>query len=209
MTRGLPTFEGTFETHITLQLPVQEEEFRRDCARLGVKPIVIELPAGSTPTQPMTSGETQGTLATVLAESRELWRKLEGLGYRPTRLKIEAGPTNRGLPHSDTEAENLPADFYYEHHLKVEVRDDATRRWVEQICASRQAHLSSNALKAHPDGRREYFVTVRSYAIGRQTAEAGIDRLAEDFRTAGVPLLKRICEYCVYDSRPGVDDGWP
>ena len=102
------SFEGVFESHITVDVPVDEVAFRRDCDRLCVKPIVISLPPGTTAVQPMTSAIHQGDLDTAMASSTALLRELRLLGYRPVRLKLEAGPRNRDLPETDAGAAELP-----------------------------------------------------------------------------------------------------
>ena len=46
--RGPGSGSGTFEAHVTVEAsdPTERERFRNTCRELGVKPLLIELPAG-------------------------------------------------------------------------------------------------------------------------------------------------------------------
>ena len=201
-------FEGVFEAHVTVGLPVDNDRFRIDCAELGVKPIVIVLPAGDTPVQPMTSAMYRGGLQLALANSRDLVRQLQARGYECIRLKVEAGHQNEGLPEDDEAAAGMPAEFYFEHHLKTSVANESEHQKLERIVTEHDAHLSSNAFEEGDDGSREFFVTFRSYGLGRASAETRVDEFVAGLQSAGIEANKRICEYCVYDSDLSVDRGW-
>lgn len=201
-------FAGIFETHVTVDLPVDPDRFRADCARLGIKPILIALSSGRSPSQPMTSSIVQGDLNHALCECDRVSGKLRELGYVPTRLKIEAGNENAGIPLTDGEAALLPREYYFEHHVKFLVHRANDRERLSQIALAHDAHLSSNAMDVRADGSQEYFVTLRTYAAGRATADRRVDRLVTACGAAQLPLLKRICEYCVHDSNLDLDTGW-
>jgi len=64
------TSSGTFEAHVTVTALADRERFQAICANLGVKSVLIELPEGSTPSQPMTSSYHRGDLQAVVAQFR-------------------------------------------------------------------------------------------------------------------------------------------
>src|SRR5215471_7449643 len=80
--RGQPG-NGTFEAHVTVQaddLPARER-FRERCDELGVKCVLIELPAGVSRWQPMTSTYQRGDLTDVAAQVAALTRALRQGGF--------------------------------------------------------------------------------------------------------------------------------
>jgi hypothetical protein len=204
-----PNFAGDFETHITVAPPVVESTFRRDCLKLGVKPILIHSPVDAAPARPMTSAIYRGDLPSVLAESKAVGAALKDMGYSVVRLKIEAGPENADLPENDSQAAAMPTEYYFEHHLKILLDDPDGYDQIALLCRNRQAHLSPNALLCRSGGEREYFITLRSYSVGRDNAESQVEVLIADLELVGVPILKKISDYCVYDDNPSSDDGWP
>src|SRR5947207_2833568 len=94
---------GTFEAHVTVTADdlAASERFRALCGELGVKCVLIELPAGVTRSQPMTSTYHRGELAEVVAEVAALARSLRQGGFEVVRLKLEAVVTNEGVPQDD------------------------------------------------------------------------------------------------------------
>jgi hypothetical protein len=201
---------GTFEAHVTVEASdlVDRERFRAVCEELGVKCVLIELPAGARRSQPMTSTYHRGDLAVVVEEVAELAGALRQRGFAATRVKLEAVITNTGVPASDDEARAFPAGNYFEFHVKAALPADADLEPLRAICQRHTAHLSSNALKRDEDGRSERFVTQRVYGVGRQSAEAVFERLIQDLQAGGYTLSNRLREYTIYDSNIAVDAGW-
>jgi hypothetical protein len=201
---------GTFEAHVTVaaDTPAERERFRALCGELGVKCVLIELPEGESRSQPMTSSYHRGELAAVVGEVSGLSQRLRDAGFPVTRLKLEAVATNDGVPETDAEARALPADNYFEFHVKLLLPADADLAALRACCARHDARLSRNALKSSADGRSERFATLRLYHVGRATAFAHCDRLADDLSSAGFAVGGRLREYSLYDSAVGLDAGW-
>lgn len=201
---------GIFEAHITIA-PVAkagQDRFVDACTQLGAKPILIELPKGDVSVQLMTSSIHRGEINATFQEVKNLALALESHGFSVTRMKIEAAPTNSGIPANAEEAATFPAENYYEHHLKVLLVPGDSLVMLREICHEFQAHLSRNAFKKHPDGKSEQFVTLRCYGDGLQEAEARFASLVSKVKAAGIEVLKEITEYCLFDDNISVDGNW-
>ena len=199
---------GTFEAHVTITADLAERErFRAICAQLSVKCVLIELPQGATRTQPMTSTYHHGDLADVTREVAALAVAVRGAGFVVSRVKLEAVTTNEGVPASDEEAARFPPSNYFEFHAKATLPVGADLAPLRALCATHQAHLSSNAFKSD-DVSCERFVTLRVYAAGRVRAESAFDALLADLDAAGHAVTNRLREYTIYDSNAAVDAGW-
>lgn len=208
-----PQFEpcsGIFEAHITIapENKAGQDRFVGVCADLGAKPILIELPKGDVSVQLMTSSIHRGEIQGTFEEVKILALQLESHGFSVTRMKIEAAPTNSGIPQNIQEAALFPPENYYEHHLKVLLAPGASMQELREICDEFQAHISRNAFKKHPDGKSEQFVTLRCYGDGLTESEARFFSLVSKVKTAGIEILKQITEYCLFDSNISVDGNW-
>ncbi len=201
---------GTFEAHLTVTLAGADEltRFRTACASLGVKCIVIELPHGQVPTQPMTSSYHKGTVQQAAAEVAALAHALTAAGHAVSRVKLEAVTTNTGVPRTDAEAAARPAGNYFEFHVKALLAEGAGVEALRSVCERHGAHLSRNALKQDTLGRQERFITQRAYGVGRDNAEAAFARLTDDLESSGYVLGQRLREYSIFDSDARVDAGW-
>src|SRR4051794_6115945 len=112
---------GTYEAHVTVSAPDEpaRARFRTTCAGLGVKSVLIELPTGSTRSQPMTSSYHKGDLQSVTREVAGIARALRQAGFELTRIKLEAVVGTCTVPETDEEARALPPGNYFEFHVKV------------------------------------------------------------------------------------------
>src|SRR5215213_8164239 len=82
---------GTYEAHVTIDAAddATRERFRARCRELGVKPVLIDLPEGVTPSQPMTSSYHRGTVGEAAAAVAEVVRGVRAAGFAVTRVKLE------------------------------------------------------------------------------------------------------------------------
>jgi hypothetical protein len=200
---------GTFEAHVTVEAPdlPGRERFRALCERLGVKSVLIELPRGQTPSQPMTSSYHRGELAEVVEEVAGLAGVLRGEGFPVTRVKLEAVVTNEGVPRTDEESRRLPLSNYFEFHVKVTLPAEADLEPLRALCARHDAHLSRNAFR-QGEGRQERFATLRLYGMGGDRAGGRFEALREELTTAGYVLSNSLREYSLFDSNLALDAGW-
>lgn len=203
-------FGGSFEAHVTVApgSPAEMESFAAACDALGVKCVRIELPHGVAAVQPMTASYHRGTLRDVQDEVNGIARALVRAGFQVTRVKIEAHGGNADVPRTREEAARLPPQNYFEHHVKVVLPPGATLDDVALVAARHDAHLSRNANVVRGDGSEERFVTLRSYHVGRDEAEARFTALLGALAGLGFPLKNRLREYTVVDSDLAIDAGW-
>lgn len=201
-------FEGEFETHLTVRAdgPQGVEAARVWADRHHLKFLHIVLERGSTPSQPMLTQRSSGTLSEQLAAAAEISRRLTADGIEVTRVKIEAAPWNRDVPQSADD--DAHAGRYFEHHVKLVLEATADLAALGRVVEKHAAHLSRNAIRRRDDGKREHFVTQRCFKVGRMAARRRLERLLADLRSHGHEPLDIEEEFVVYDSNLAVDDGW-
>jgi len=154
--------------------------------------------------QPMTGSYHQGTLSHCREEVLELARSLVRDGFEVTRMKLEATGRAFGAPEEDGAARDLPMDTYFEHHATVVLPEGFDEARLDARCRALGGYVSKNLRKTAP----ERFITVRSYKVGRVTADARFEQVVDEVRALGLPLKNRAREYTVFDSAPQIDSGW-
>jgi inosine/xanthosine triphosphate pyrophosphatase family protein len=195
---------GYFEAHVTVK-PCDLGAFASSCEHLRVKCLHIVMPQGTAQAeQPMTGSYHQGTLSHCREEVLELARSLVRDGFEVTRMKLEATGRAFGAPEEDGAARDLPMDTYFEHHATVVLPEGFDEALLDARCRSLGGYVSKNLRKTAP----ERFITVRSYQVGRVTADARFERVVDEVRALGLPLKNRAREYTVFDSAPQIDSGW-
>ena len=200
--------QGTFEGHVTTRATdaATRERFQRACGELGVKPVLIDLPEGVEPSQPMTASYHRGDVLGAAGELAEVARKLRDRGFPVVRVKLEAVTTNDGIPEADTDPQ--PAERYFEYHVKLRLPATPDEGSLNAVCVGHAAKVSRNAFKTDPAGVSERFVTLRAYGVGRTTAEGRLDALLADLVGAGFDVLNKQKEYSLFDSHVRLDAGW-
>jgi len=209
-TTDIPSYKGYFEAHITVN-PLNEEQsdlFKTIAEKLEVKTIQIQLSRGDMMVQPMTCSRHQGSFQEVYQEVLAISQELELVGFEVSRLKIEAHPDNIGVPQNTLESNHHSDKNYFEHHLKVLLNQNTNLDQLTAICEKHQAHLSSNAFKSIDNGQYQNFITTRTYHVGKNEAENHCNKLIQDIKKMGIPILKHFMEYCVFDSNINLDNNW-
>ncbi len=202
------TNRGTFEAHVTTSATDEaaRDRFQTVCGELGVKAVLIDLPEGVTPSQPMTSSYHRGEVRAAAEAVADLARRVRAAGFAVLRVKLEAVTTNDGVPQTDDEPQ--PAGRYFEYHVKLLLTADADETALRWVCDRHAAKLSRNAFKANRNGTSERFVTLRAYGVGRVSADAHLAALTADLAAAGFNVANTVREYALFDSHAALDAGW-
>ncbi|MGW0662792.1 hypothetical protein [Streptodolium elevatio] len=206
-----PDFTGDFETHVTVSAagPATDTRLREWAARNGAKYTRILLDAGRVPDQPMLTLRGRGTLTTQRAAVAAHTADLRRAGFDVVRVKIEAAPSNQGVPRTSGEAKTLPPDCYFEHHVKLVLTTHADIGQVTAIAVRHSARVSRNARRLRPDaGGHERFVTQRCHGVGRPEAHSRLRLLRDALAEAGLQVVEIEQEFVVHDDNPAVDAGW-
>jgi hypothetical protein len=203
-------FNGEFETHITVRLGQADEvcALRAWGAKHALKCLHILLDRGQCVSQPMLTRRGHGMLSTELATATQLSRELGDAGFEVTRIKIEAGPTNRDVPQTDSDAIRVHRNRYFEHHIKLLLDPLTDIKTLTQLAERHFAHLSRNVLRDRESGGQERFVTQRCSSVGRVTARALLDDLLSELEQSGYRVIDVEEEFVVHDSNGEVDAGW-
>lgn len=199
---------GTFEGHVTTRATddATRARFQAACAEMGVKPVLIDLPEGVEPSQPMTASYHRGEVLSAAGELAAVARQLRHAGFAIVRVKLEAVTTNDGIPEADTDPQ--PTERYFEYHIKLRLPATPDEVSLNAVCDRHAAKLSRNAFKTDPAGSSERFVTLRAYGVGRVTAESRLDALVADLVQAGFDVRNKQKEYSLFDSHVRLDAGW-
>lgn len=195
---------GYFEAHVTVK-PCDLNAFAQSCTKWGVKCLHIVMPEGTAQAeQPMTGSYHLGTLPQVQEAVLALARGLVRDGFEVTRVKIEATGRAFGAPEEDAAASTLTQDTYFEHHATVLLPEGFDESLLTQRCREHGGYVSRNLRK----NGSERFVTLRSYRVGRRTADARFEQVLDAVRSLGLTLKNRAREFTVHDSAPQLDAGW-
>jgi hypothetical protein len=202
---------GDFETHLTVRLDQADDlaRLRAWAQQRGYKCTRIVLEQGQFVSQPMLTFHGHGTLSAAMQTAVNAAAATDAAGFSVTRIKIEAAPTNQGVPVvTDTAGTQQPSDRYFEHHTKLLLEPGETVKPIIAIARSHGAHVSRNALRRRTDGCEERFVTQRCFKVGRDAAEAALRRLVDGLGAAGYQIIDVEQEFVVFDTNLALDAGW-
>lgn len=200
---------GRYEAHLTTNLSRPEDllAFRLACGVGNLGCLVIELPQGEVPNQPMATCRFEGTLLGAVEAVDAAIHLLTDSGFAVTRTKIETSLEN-----------DFPAICYHEFHVELSLpevpeADDLER--LERVLARHQARLSRNALgqpvPVDPPRMRR-FATLRVYnqsnALANQSCEAMVRDLTALAQSQDVRVQKVQREQVLFDSAEELDRGW-
>lgn len=203
-------FRGDFEIHVTVAAatPAEHAALSAWADARGVKFSHIVLARGVMASQPMLTARTAGTLGSVSRAADMLVAGLGEADFDVVRMKIEASPHADGVPATAVEADALPAEFYFEHHVKLVLEPGADEAALVALAVAHDAHVSRNARRSRSDGCVERFVTQRCRLVGRDEAGERLGLLTAALADAGLEIASVEREYVVHDSAPAVDAGW-
>ncbi len=199
--------EDEFEIHLTIAARIEGDTDRaaRFAQTHGIKFTHISLPRGVSPSQPMLSWRARGALESQVRAAGKVADDLREAGIDVVRMKIEAAPTNHGVPQFGA---CVRPEHYFECHCKFLLDERADIEALATVVMTHGGHLSRNARRVRTDGCQERFATLRR----RDGGVEGIARDAKALRDALMPhvrqLLSSEIEYVVYDSNLTIDAGW-
>ena len=196
-----------YELHVTVKAD-DLERFRADCAKIGVKPIVLDLQdyaGGSVMQDVMTSSKFTALPKRYATELNLVVEELQELGYEVVRTKVEAAPYNPVCP-SEVNDIIMRRGQYFEAHFRVLTREDRLER-LREHCECLDAHLSKNIFKK--DGAKiAILVTYRHYRGTIEGFQDMVDLVGRSLKHKGFEVDKTEVEFVVYDSNGNHDDAW-
>lgn len=201
-------FDDRFEIHLTVeaaQAAAGADALARYADMQGMQVLHIELPRGAVTAQPMLSWRRDGVLADCLAQVAVVEQALADRGIRVVRAKVEAAPSNAGVPQA---GDTCPPGTYFESHLKLLLADHTTLGQVTDVAIAHGAHVSRNARRVRADGCQERFVTLRSTLGGLQEMMARSQALQHALAPMVRAVLDTEIEFVVHDSNRALDAGW-
>lgn len=139
---------------------------------------------------------------------RNMSANLRHDGFRVVRAKLEVSADHDDVPTDDAAAQQADKSRYFEHHIKLLLPADSDLMALQQLAERHGAQLSRNALRQRDDDWQERFVTQRCQQVGRDSAQAALQRLLHALTIAGFNIIETEAEYVVYDSNLSLDAGW-
>ena len=209
-------FPLSYEIHITVErgedvdFEIFTTKFKKACETIGVKAIVLDLENsdGDSLKDVMTSSKFYGDNRTAYEEMQLIKGKLERLGYKVVREKIETAPWHPGAPKK--EGEIMPKGCYFESHIGVEIDgSDETKEELNRMASRINAHLSKNMFKKIEDNKYIIMLTIRDYHVCRKEFEQKIKNAIVELKLGGWSMPKKeIVEFSIYDTKISHDYLW-
>lgn len=200
-----------YELHVTVGNVSDLEAFKKACAAIGVKPIVLDLHTAhhGDIKDLMTSSVIFGRNHEALAQLEYIATALEQAGFDVVRKKIETVPWHPAAPSRAHANPVMPKDCYFECHFAVKTEPDPYKlAQLRQLALEQECHLSRNVFKRHADGTATVMATYRSYDKVYEDVREHVERAAQVFREQGFSVEKELIEFSLYDTRISHDAEW-
>lgn len=212
--RGV-TYPLPYEIHVTISpkddgYGINLEQFKADCALIGVKPLLIDMHnhAGETVMLDVqTSSVHMGDNRSAHQTAENITDDLRGYGYNVVRTKIETVPWHPAAPSDKHANPVMPKDCYFEAHFNIVVQNgklpilQATSRYLD-------IHISRNAFKRISDDEVIMMATLRRYNGTSEKFAKECTKVAEHLTECGFSVPKTITEFSIYDTRVSHDATW-
>lgn len=200
-----------YELHVTVEQAGSLEDFRRVCAALEVKPIVLDLHTRDDGVikDVMTSSVFFGRNAEALAQLERVSAGLQEAGLKVVRKKIETVPWHPAAPSRMHANPMMPKDCYFECHFAVKTLDD--RPHMDQLAAlakELKCHLSKNVFKRHEEGKVTVMMTYRTYTGVYEDVKERVQYIARQLKGEGFGVDKELIEFSLYDTKVHHDTEW-
>jgi NTP pyrophosphatase (non-canonical NTP hydrolase) len=207
------TYPLPYEIHVTVspgEGGLNIEQYKADCAEIGVKPLLIDLHNQHGETvmlDAQTSSVHMGDNRSAFLEVSRIKDDLVERGYNVARQKIETVPWHPAAPSNSHSRQAMPPACYFEAHFNVVVSDDR----IEGLRAAAydlDAHVSRNAFKKISDDTYVMMVTYRKYDGTYERFKGSCENIATQLRGIGFEVPKTITEFSIFDTRISHDAAW-
>ncbi len=197
-----------FEIHVTVKT-FDLELFKKACADLNVKPIILELQLQNDNTlqDVMTSSTILGSNKGAFDEVKRISNGLKDAGFNVVREKIETVPWHPSAPSKKDSNAVMPKNCYFETHFNIICTDDNKSK-LKELSDSKQCHLSRNIFKKIDDNTYKIMVTYRSYDAMYEDFKENIEDIKKYFNDNGFQVDKVILEFAIYDTKVTHDFNW-
>lgn len=200
-----------YELHVTVEQASRLEDFRRVCAALEVKPIVLDLHTRNDGVikDVMTSSVFFGRNAEALAQLERISAGLQREGLRVVRKKIETVPWHPAAPSRMHANPVMPKDCYFECHFAVKTLNDQPHmNQLAALAKELKCHLSKNVFKRHDEGHVTVMVTYRTYTDVYEDVKERVHYIARQLKSEGFGVEKELVEFSLYDTKVHHDAEW-
>jgi len=168
----------------------------------------VVLSHGQHASQLMLTQHSKGDLAVVVEKAKDMAKELAAKSLVVQRIKIETDAENPAAPVDSKEADKLPKEWHFEHHVKLLLSSERDLEKAKVLAIQHGARFSRNALRKRPDNLEERFLTQRIYGQGTEMAREHLSGLLKSLTGNGYTVLETEAEYVVFDSNSGLDAGW-
>lgn len=200
------TYPIPYEIHVTVKRPDNIDKYQEDCAKIGVKPIVIDLENGDHDV--MTSSKFFGNNRSSYEKVKSIAKDLTEMGYLVIREKIETIPFHPSAPSDKFKNNKMPKDCYFESHIGIRVSSKEDKEKLVDISKKFNGHLSKNFFKKLEDGSYIQMLTIRNYATYYESFRSDIDNCIKELKDIGFQTEKEIVEFSIYDTKVSHDFEW-
>lgn len=205
-----------YEIHVTVAGGIvvdsaeRLEDFKRACAMIGVKPLLIDMHNSMGKTvmlDTQTSSVHLGDNTSAITEVRRISNSLRAGGFKVVREKVEAVPWHPAAPSVLHRNPIMPKDCYFEAHFNIVVDDEklSNLRSREGVYGF---HLSRNAFKRISDTEFVMMATKRNYEGTFEQFKTECESLVEFLQNDGFVVPKTITEFSIYDTNVSHDEEW-
>lgn len=200
-----------YELHLTVEKVDNLDDFRKACADLEVKPVLLDLQTHSSAVirDAMTSSVFFGRNSDALTKLESIAWGLTQAGFNVVRKKIETVPWHPAAPSRTHANPVMPKDCYFECHLAIKTLDTFDRRAaLKELALKLGCHLSQNVFKRHEDGTVTIMATYRTYQGVYEDVLDTVKEIAQALGAAGFQVHKEIVEFSLYDTKVHHDAAW-
>lgn len=198
-----------FEMHVTVR-DADLESFKAACAKLDVKPLLLDLQkqqGGTVFHDLMTSSVHLGNNTTAYAEVQRISEGLKLQGFNVVREKIEAAPWHPAAPSREHHQPVMPKNCYFECHFAVIATEESLPR-LRDVSQMYGMHLSRNVFKRIDDKQFKIMTTKRSYEGVREDFEHEVELCKNALIMEAFTVDKTIIEFSVFDTKVSHDASW-